>query len=196
MPVPPDALALRPARREDATDLARLAAIAGEGLPSFIWARLASPGEDPFAVGMRRALRDASGFSWRNAAVAEVGGAVAGAAIAYRIGDAPKPPGALPPMFRPLQALENLALGSQYVNVLATYPDFRRQGVARRLLAEAEARGAGAPATSLIVADRNASAIALYRAAGYVERARRAMVKEAWVCDSDEWVLLTRPLQR
>ena len=37
----------------------------------------------------------------------------------------------LPAMFRPLQALENRAPGTQYVNVLATYPAFRRRGVAR-----------------------------------------------------------------
>ncbi|MBA3326247.1 MAG: GNAT family N-acetyltransferase [Rhodobacteraceae bacterium] len=188
------AIEVRPAERRDAADLARLIDLAGEGLPSYLWASIAEPGEDAFAVGMRRGLRDEGGFSWRNAAVAEVGGAVAGALVAYRIGDAPEPLEALPPMFRPLQELENLAPGSQYVNVLATYPDFRRRGVARRLLAEAEARGAGAREMSIIVADRNAPAIALYRASGYIERARRAMVKEGWVCDSGAWVLLAKPL--
>lgn len=187
-------MAVRPAERRDAADLARLMDIAGEGLPRYLWAQLAEPGEEVWAIGQRRALRDEGGFSWRHAAVAEVGGAAAGAVIAYRIG-APEPPDALPPMFRPLQELENLAPGSHYLNVLATYPEFRRRGVARLLLAEAEARGGGAPETSLIVADRNAPALALYLACGYVERARRAIVKEGWACDSAEWVLLTKPLR-
>ena len=187
------ALDLRPAERADAADLARLIDLAGEGLPRYLWSGIAEPGEDPLAVGMRRALRDEAGFSWRNAVIAEAGGAVAGLTIAYRIGAAPEPLDALPPMFRPLQDLENLAPGSQYVNVLATYPAFRRRGVARRLLAAAEAMGAGAAGMSIIVADRNEPALALYRASGYAEHARRAMVKEGWVCDSDAWVLLTKP---
>jgi len=60
--------------------------------------------------------------------MAEVGGQVAGGLVAYRIGDAGQPLDELPPMFRPLQALENRALGTHYVNVLATYPAFRRHG--------------------------------------------------------------------
>ena len=46
-------------------------------------------------------------------------------------------------MFRPLQGLENRAPGTHYLNVLATYPAFRRRGVASRLLAEAERQGPG-----------------------------------------------------
>ena len=45
----------------------------------------------PFAVGTRRAARDEGAFSWRNAVIAELGGAVAGGLVAYRIGDAPEP---------------------------------------------------------------------------------------------------------
>ena len=52
----------------DAADLARLVDLAGEGLPSYLWARMAEPGEDAFAVGeRRRAARDEGAFSWRNA---------------------------------------------------------------------------------------------------------------------------------
>jgi hypothetical protein len=38
------AIELRPARREDAADLARLVDLAGEGLPSYLWAGMAEPG--------------------------------------------------------------------------------------------------------------------------------------------------------
>ena len=185
---------LRPARREDAPDLARLVDIAGEGLASYLWARGTRPGESAFDVGVRRAARDEGGFSWRNAVIAEVGDAVAGALIVYRIGETPKPLDDLPAMFRPLQALENQAPGTLYVNVLATYPDFRRRGVASRLLAEAEVR-AGTAGLSLIVAEGNAPAIALYRAFGFAEAGRAPIVKEGWACASDSWVLMLKPLR-
>jgi ribosomal protein S18 acetylase RimI-like enzyme len=188
------ALNLRPARREDADDLARLVDIAGEGLPAYLWAAMAEPGENVWAVGSRRAARDEGGFSWRNAVIAEFDGQTAGVLISYRIGDAPEPLDGLPPMFRPLQALENRVLGSHYVNVLATYPAFRGRGVGHALMAEAERLGEGANGMSLIVADRNLNALRLYVALGYEERGREPILKNGWKCDSDAWVLMAKPL--
>jgi ribosomal protein S18 acetylase RimI-like enzyme len=189
----PEPPVLRPARAKDAADLARLADLAGEGLPAYLWAKLAEPGEDAFAVGARRVARDEGSFSWRNAVVAEIGGAVAGLLVTYRVGDAPEPLDDLPPIARPLQELENRALGMHYVNILAVYPGFRRRGVARLLLAEAGARGADARGISLIVADRNAPARRLYAACGFREVAEAPMVKENWRSDSDTWVLMVKP---
>ena len=54
----------------------------------------------------------------------------AGALIGYGITEAPEPvPADTPPMFRPLQELENLAPGTWYVNVLAVLPAFRNRGL-------------------------------------------------------------------
>jgi ribosomal protein S18 acetylase RimI-like enzyme len=191
----PEPPVLRPARAEDAADLARLADLAGEGLPAYLWAKLAEPGEDAFAVGARRVARDEGSFSWRNAVVAEIGGAVAGLLVTYRVGDAPEPLDDLPPIARPLQELENRALGTHYVNILAVYPGFRRRGIACLLLAEADARGADARGVSLIVADRNAPARRLYAACGFREVAEAPMVKENWRSDSDTWVLMVKPAE-
>jgi ribosomal protein S18 acetylase RimI-like enzyme len=188
------AIELRPARREDAADLARLVDLAGEGLPSYLWAGMAEPGEDAFAVGVRRAARGGGEFSWRNAAMAEIGGAVAGALVSYRIGDQAEPIDGLPPIFRPMQALENRALDSHYVNVIATYPAFRGRGVATRLMGEAERLGSEAAEMSLIVADGDEPARRLYAALGYSERARAAIVKYGWTCASSAWVLMVKPL--
>lgn len=184
------ALALRPARREDAPDLARLVNLAGEGLPFLLWSGGAAPGEDPWEVGRRRAERDAGAFSWRNARVAECGGQVAGAMVAYLT--EPEPVDDLAPFLRPLQALENLVPGTLYVNVLACYPDFRRRGVGRALLASLS--GDAAPkGHSVIVADRNHAAAALYHAEGFRERARRPLAHPpGWTSDSENWLLLTR----
>jgi ribosomal protein S18 acetylase RimI-like enzyme len=186
---------LRPANREDAGDLARLVDIAGEGLPAYLWAGMAEPGEDVWAVGVRRAARDEGSFTWRNAVIAETAGKTAGTLISYRIGNTPEPLDDLPPIFRPLQALENQALGSHYVNVIAVFPPFRGGGVGRALMAEAERLGQSADAMSLIVGNRNVPAINLYTALGYEERSRETIVKNGWKCDSDAWVLMIKPSQ-
>ncbi|MEL7544908.1 MAG: GNAT family N-acetyltransferase, partial [Pseudomonadota bacterium] len=102
----------------------------------------------------------------------------------------------IPAMFRPLQELENLAPATWYINVLAVVPGARGQGHGRRLLAYADelARSSNVCATSLIVADRNAGARQLYETAGYTVRADRAIVKEDWVSESENWILMTRDL--
>jgi ribosomal protein S18 acetylase RimI-like enzyme len=189
----PEAPSLRPARRGDSADLAQLVDLASEGLTSYLWAGMAEPGEDAWAVGIRRAARDEGAFSWRNAMVAELDGRMAGALVGYRIGDAPEPLDELPAMFRPLQELENRALGTYYVNVLATYPEFRRRGVATRLLEEAGRQGAGARGSSLIVADGNAAARRLYLGFGFREVAEAPIVKEGWRNGSTAWVLMLSP---
>lgn len=62
------------------------------------------------------------------------------------------------------------------VLTLATDPDHRRKGLARACLSafDAGARARGATTAFLEVAEDNAPALALYRAAGYRETARRA----------------------
>ena len=143
-------------------------------------------------VGVARAARDEADFSWRNAAVVEEGGRVAAALVTYPIGDTAEPLDGLGPIVATLQALENRALGSQYVNVLAVYPEFRRRGHARRLLEEAERRAGGRP-LSLIVEDSNAAARRLYEDFGFRVAAEVPMVKEDWQSDGTAWVLMLRP---
>jgi ribosomal protein S18 acetylase RimI-like enzyme len=184
---------VRPATKADAVDMARFVDLASEGLARRFWAEMAEPGEDLFAVGARRAARDEGAFSWRNAWIAEVDGAVAGGLVGYRIGDAPEPVEEAPPIARPLVALENEALGSWYVNVLATYAPLRGRGVATALLRQAAALAGGAD-LSLIVADGNVAARRLYSRFGFVERARRPIVREGWESGSREWVLMLRPV--
>jgi ribosomal protein S18 acetylase RimI-like enzyme len=116
--------------------------------------------------------------------------------IGYALAEVPGPSDydSMPPMFVPLQQLEDLAPGTWYVNVLATLPDFRRRGFGTALLAEAEkcANRAGCKGLSIIVADGNPDALRLYQRAGYGELARRQMIKESWQNPGENWVLLTR----
>ena len=186
----------RAATPDDAPALAELINFAGEGMPLYLWSRMAEPGETAWDVGRRRAGRDVGGFSWRNATVVEQAGAVAACLIGYSLPDEPEPIdlARMPAMFVPLEELERLAAGSWYVNVLATYPQYRGcghgtalLGLADRLAAEAGCRG-----TSIIVADTNGGARRLYERSGYREVARRTMFKDGWDGPGNAWVLLVR----
>ena len=118
----------RRATPDDAHALAELIDFAGEGMPSYLWAGMVEPGEGVWDVGRRRACREESGFSYRNAIVAEEDGHVVACLIGYSLPNEPEPidHDRMPAMFVPLQELENLAPGTWYVNVLADLP--RAQG--------------------------------------------------------------------
>jgi len=187
----------RRATPDDAHALAELIDFAGEGLPSYLWQRMAEPGEDVWDVGRRRARREEGSFSYRNAVVLEEDGRVVACLIGYPLPDEPEPidPAQMPAMFVPLQELENLAPGTWYVNVLATYPGHRGHGHGTRLLGLAEelAADAGSQGLSIIVSDANSGARRLYERCGYRVVAERAMVREGWANAGVNWVLLLRP---
>lgn len=188
---------LRPGRLDDAEVLAVLVNEAGEGLPLYLWGKLAAEGQTAWDVGRQRAARETGSFSWRNATMVECEGRAAGSLIGYAIADAPEPISSdMPAMFVPLQELENLAPGTWYVNVLAVLPECRNLGLGAALLRRADeiGRDLGKRGMSVIVADANLGARRLYERLGYRETARRTMVKEAWVSPSRDWVLLTKSL--
>ena len=186
----------RYATPDDAAALAELINFAGEGLPLYLWTNMAQPGESPWEVGRRRALREVGSFSYRNAVVAEAGGGIAATLVGYPLPDAPEPIDydQMPPMFVPLQELENLAPRTWYVNVLATYPQYRGQGYGTRLLGIADrlAAATGRSGLSIIVSDANAGARRLYERCGYRELAIRPIVKERWESAAENWVLLVK----
>ncbi|MEQ8355409.1 MAG: GNAT family N-acetyltransferase [Kiloniellaceae bacterium] len=186
----------RAATPEDAAALAELIDLAGEGLPLYLWERMAEPGETAWDVGRRRARRESGAFSYRNAVVAERHGQTAGCLVTYGIGSERQviDPHDTPAMFVPLLELENLALASWYVNVLAVYPSFRSQGVGTQLLkvASDQARAHGSLGESIIVSDANSGAYRLYERCGFRRKAERAMVKEGWKNPGRNWVLLVK----
>ena len=186
---------LRPGIIEDAPLLAKLVNYAGEGFPLYLWEQLAKEGQTAWDVGQERASRTSGGFSYVNATIIEYKGSPAGCLIGYEIGNTPEPiTDDVPPMFIPLLELENLALGSWYVNVLAVIPEFRNLGFGSVLLKKADEYGAnlGKEGMSVIVADNNQGARKLYERCEYQERAHRPIVKEGWVSEGENWVLLTK----
>jgi ribosomal protein S18 acetylase RimI-like enzyme len=191
----PYSTTLRPAQLADAPVLAQLVNYAGEGMPLYLWEKLAADGQTVWDVGRRRAERETGSFSYRNATNVESIGTAAGALIGYEIAKEPEPvPSDMPAMFVPLQELENLAPDTWYVNVLAVLPQFRGTGLGSRLLALADETGERLKKSgmSVIVADNNTGARRLYERFGYAEAGRRPIAKEGWQTEGREWMLLTK----
>ena len=189
----------RLATSDDALAMAELVNIAGEGMPLYLWSNMAGEGMSPWEVGEQRAQRESGGFSFRNTVLQEVDGKVVAALIGYPLAEDPEPTNYddLPPMFVPLQQLEDMVPGTWYVNVLAAYPEHRGKGYGTGLLAVADqlAQQQNCSGLSLIVSDANINARRLYSRTGYDEVASRPMVKEAWENPGENWVLLRKPLR-
>jgi ribosomal protein S18 acetylase RimI-like enzyme len=189
-------LTARPARKSDASALAVLVDIAGDGMPAHMWRGLAAPGQSVLEVGRERAQREAGGFSYRNSIVADVAGEVAGSLVGYRLDDPYDLTGvdALPENVRPLIRLEAQAPGSWYVNVLATFPEFRGQGVGTKLLEVAETRGQeeGVSAMSVIVGSWNEGAARLYARCGYTTAASEPAILPPDFPHEGDWLLMIK----
>ena len=80
-------LTFRPGAKADASALAVLVDIAGEGLPAHLWSTLKAPWQSILEVGRERAAWETGGFSYRNSIVAVVGGEVAACLVGYRLDD-------------------------------------------------------------------------------------------------------------
>lgn len=188
---------IRKAKATDSAHLVRFINMAADDLPLHFWRKSVGPEGDPWALGRERAARETGNFSYSNAWLAQIDGEVAACLLGYAAETAPGPIAPdTPPIFVPLLQLEALAPGSWYLNVLATYPQFRGKGLGGALLAHAEtvAAGAGHDTISLIAADTHQDALRLYASKGYLQVAHRPVVKGDWQVDANEWILFTKPL--
>jgi ribosomal protein S18 acetylase RimI-like enzyme len=177
---------VRPARREDSA--------AGLLYVS------AAPYYDRYAGGEERARRllgalypqERHTASWQVCRVATMDGAVAGVLAAFPVAEAEAlarrfvrltlgrtPPWRLPLLFRHLRAASAVSPrppgGTLYVDALAVDPAWRRRGVARALLQEAErmATAGGLDGVALDTGIENRAARALYLHCGFEQRGLR-----------------------
>ena len=186
------------ANLSDASDLAYLINLAGEGIPEFLWSEMAEENETPLEVGKRRASREEGGFSYRNARIIRQKGFVAGMIISYQLDD----PYTLesieeyPEVIRPLVLLESEAPGSWYINAIATNEDLRGQGIASCLMSEAEAfaKSNSVDCMSLIVASENESAKSLYLTLGYERVSSLPVVAYPSSIHGGDWDLMIKKL--
>jgi ribosomal protein S18 acetylase RimI-like enzyme len=188
----------RRARAADARDLAWLIDRAGEGIPMYLWGQAVGPGEDPLEFGTARAARTEGGFSFTHAIVCEEAGAVVAMLLGYPLDD-PYELGDLsevPPVVVPMLQLEARAPGSWYVNAIAVDPTYEGRGIGRALMAIAEELGreCGATEISLIVAEENGRAKALYESLRYAEHDRRRIVPFPGFAYGGDWVLMVKRL--
>ena len=174
------AIATRPARKSDASEIALLVNIAVHGGMARGWAHDddAEGTYDPIEVGRLEMMRDDTEFGWRSATMAEVHGEIVGMMLGYRKPDAfeavsPKVTG----FMRPIEELEAEANGSWFISMLGVHVKWRSKGVGSALLDVAEIKRdeTKAVAVALIVEDENEGARRLYERHGYAVRSTRPM---------------------
>ncbi|WP_299176450.1 GNAT family N-acetyltransferase [uncultured Neptuniibacter sp.] len=188
------------ARRSDAQQLAELINLAGEGIPLYLWQGMAPPGQSALSFGTERAARDEGGFSYKNARVCLVEDTLAGMIIAYGQPD-PYDLSDLenyPDIVQPLVHLEAKAPGSWYINAVATFSAYRNQGVACRLIEEAEKQAieSGYSHASLIVASENRGARRLYLKLGYEVEASLPVITYPGALHGGDWELMIKQIKR
>lgn len=188
------------AKKEHSPDLAYLINLAGEGLPEYLWSQIAEDNVSAMELGAQRAARETGGFSYRNASVCTIDNELVGMVLAYRqddpyeIGDITE----YPDVVRPLVELEAQAPGSWYINAIATYEIYRRQGVGKSLMAhtEREASIACCSSLSLIVASENSYARQLYEALGFEVVDSRPVKLYLGCAHGGDWLLMMKILKR
>ncbi len=192
--LPKQKFVIREAHPNDAHHLARFVHSASYGLAHHYWQSVAPEGTDPFEIGCERARGETGSFSYRNAHVAERDGQVVAGMIGYEIGTEPEEidPEEIPAIFVPLVELENRALNSFYVNVLATDEAYQGLGIGSQLLALAAELAPGKQ-LSLICSDGNPNAQKLYERVGFSVQATRPKVKGDWKGDGENWLLMIKP---
>lgn len=163
----------RPARRDDARAVAELFATAGEGIPEYLWSLQARNGQSSIDVGIERAAREGANFSYQNATLAECDGEAVGMLLGYILPE-PTPAGiaaldTMPPVLRPLVALEHRAPGTFYINGLAVRDGHRGNGIGSKLLYKSRRRAltAGTARITVEVFAENAGALRLYQRHGF-----------------------------
>ena len=189
---------IRKAGESDVHDIARLALIAGEGIPAWFWAQTAKSGQPVEEVGAGRLLSEHENFSYRNVSIAQVDDNIAGMMLAYRLPDAEDAEDLddLPAFIRPLVELEQCVPASLYINMIATFPEYRNLSIGTRLMGivDSLAKDAGCSISSIEVFDQNEAALRLYQRLGYrILEQRRVVPHECHPYDS-HIVLLTRPV--
>ena len=188
----------RPATLSDANSFAVLIDIAGNGLPNKTWFDHVDPRHSALEEGHQVVRRNEGEDYYRNTTVALIGTEIAACLIGglpenlYDLSRIDKKPA----LFRPVARLAAQAVGTWYVDVMASFSEFLGQGLGTKLLelAASKAEEIGAPATSIVVGSWNDGAARLYGRSGYRPAGRARASLPTGFPQAGDWVLMTRPL--
>lgn len=188
----------RPATLSDASSFAVLIDIAGNGLPNKTWFDHVDPRHSALEEGRQVVRRNEGEDYYRNTTVALIGTEIAACLIGglpenlYDLSRIDKKPA----LFRPVARLAAQAVGTWYVDVMASFSEFLGQGLGTKLLelAASKAEEIGAPATSIVVGSWNDGAARLYGRSGYRPAGRARASLPTGFPKAGDWVLMTRPL--
>ncbi|WP_438748812.1 GNAT family N-acetyltransferase [Pararhizobium sp. O133] len=187
------ALSLRPAEPRDVADLAILVDLASHGFATWLWYGAVMRGEADTALeqGRARMRMDDEPGAWKDATVAEWNGEIAGVSIGYDLDESVRDIVPAHPVIKPLLDLQVEVIGSRFIDSLGVYRHHRRKGIGQALLAH-EVKKARGGRVSLITESHNETALALYVASGFAEKARLPAVPLFEDSKRHEWVLLAR----
>lgn len=190
---------IRPARAEDAREIASLIAISSDGVATIEWHEQAvKEACDPLDIGERNYQNRHADYSYSNATIVDKNNQVAGMLLTFRMPDA-KPgnpqnrPGANDKnVFAPYIYLQQP--NSWYICGVAFYPQHRDQGPGSRLtdLANEQARENGLTSLSLVVFEQNKGAVRLYEKLGYQVVDRAPVVPHRLIRYDGDALLMTR----
>lgn len=187
------ALRLRAAERRDAADLAILVDVASHGFATWLWHGAVMRGMKDTAMeqGRSRMRMDDEPGTWKDATLAEWNSEIAGVSIGYDLDETVREMIAPHPVIKPLLELQVTVIGSRFIDSLGVYRHHRGKGIGRALLAHEIGKADGRQ-VSLITESHNDTALALYAANGFVEKARLEAMPLFEDSKRHEWVLLTR----
>ena len=157
----------RPARRDDAREIARFFQISSEGGADYIWSLIAQPGEDLLEVGAARYAREGVNFSYENCLIAEHQGRVIGMMHSYVMRHDPHAEPVTDPVLAPYADME--IPDTLYISSLALDDGWRNKGLGATFLQAAQARceALGLKGLSLIDYAANTGARRFYERHGF-----------------------------
>lgn len=189
----PDAIAIRPAQKSDAAELAILVDISSHGFASWFWygAVLNGSKETAFEEGRSFMRSDTQPAAWQDASIAVVGEEIAGVIIGHPVLPSIREETSPHPVVEPILELQKMIVDHWFIDSLGVYRHHRGKGLGKRLLAHEIVRAGNRP-VSLITESDNDTALGLYKSHGFAEVTRRQAVPLTADGKQHDWVLLTR----
>ena len=186
----------RPARHDDAHEIARFFQITSEGGADYIWSLIAEPGADLLAVGTARYAREGVNFSYENCLIAEHQGRVIGMMHSYVMRHDPHAEPVTDPVLAPYADME--IPDTLYISSLALDEGWRNQGLGATFLQAAQARcdALGLDGLSLIDYAANTGARRFYERHGFRIVDTCQITPHPLIRVTGEAYLMSRPVTR